>query len=164
MTRTNPSDTSSNRGAFHHIDLSVSDVAAARCVYAPVLEFLGYSLVKDELDGCEWDMRGHEPFGASLGIRAAASGGAHDRYAPGLHHLAWRAASREEVDRLHDLLVANDITVLDAPAHYPQYSGDYYAVFFADPDGMKLELVHAPGWVRRPAGASRRTMRCAPRR
>jgi hypothetical protein len=29
----------------------------------------------------------------------------------------------------------------------PQYSGDYYAVFFEDPDGMKLELVHAPGWI-----------------
>jgi len=37
--------------------------------------------------------------------------------------------------------------VLDAPAHYPEYSGDYYAVFFEDPDGMKLELVHAPGWI-----------------
>ena len=34
--------------------------------------------------------------------------------------------------------------VLDAPAEYPEYGEDYYAVFFADPDGMKLELVHYP--------------------
>jgi catechol 2,3-dioxygenase-like lactoylglutathione lyase family enzyme len=136
-----------NRGAFHHIDLSVSDVAAARRVYAPMLDFLGYTMVKDRPDGCEWDVKGREPFGASLGIRTATSGGSHDRYAPGLHHLAWRVESREAVDAAHALLVEHGIRVLDPPAHYPEYSGDYYAVFFADPDGLKLEIVHAPGWI-----------------
>ena len=140
-------DASTNRGAFHHIDLSVSDVAAARRVYGPVLEFLGYAMVKDRPDGCEWDVKGREPFGASLGIRTATAGGSHDRYAPGLHHLAWRVESRAAVDAAHALLVENRIPVLDPPAPYPEYSGDYYAVFFADPDGLKLEIVHAPGWV-----------------
>jgi catechol 2,3-dioxygenase-like lactoylglutathione lyase family enzyme len=140
-------DPQTNRGAFHHIDLSVSDVAAARRVYAPMLDFLGYTLVKDRPDGCEWDMQGREPFGASLGIRTATNGGSHDRYAPGLHHLAWRVESREAVDAAHALLVEHGIAVLDPPAHYPEYSGDYYAVFFADPDGLKLEIVHAPGWI-----------------
>ena len=140
-------DPQANRGAFHHIDLSVSDVAAARRVYEPMLEFLGYTMVKDRPDGCEWDLKGREPFGASLGIRVATSGGSHDRYAPGLHHLAWRVESREAVDAAHALLVEHGIPVLDPPAHYPEYSGDYYAVFFADPDGLKLEIVHAPGWI-----------------
>jgi len=140
-------DANANRGAFHHIDLSVSDVAAARRVYAPVLDFLGYTMVKDRPDGCEWDVKGREPFGASLGIRTATSGGSHDRYAPGLHHLAWRVESRDAVDAAHALLVEHGIAVLDPPAHYPEYSGDYYAVFFADPDGLKLEIVHAPGWI-----------------
>ena len=36
------------RGAFHHIDLSVRDVAASKRVYGPVLEFLGYTQVKDD--------------------------------------------------------------------------------------------------------------------
>lgn len=136
-----------SRGAFHHIDLTVSDVAAAKPVYALVLEFLGYTCVKDTPEGCEWDLRGREPFGASLGIRAARTGQPFDRYAPGLHHLAWRAESRDEVDRLHALLVERGINVLDPPASYPDYSGDYYAVFFADPDGIKLELVFSPGWI-----------------
>jgi catechol 2,3-dioxygenase-like lactoylglutathione lyase family enzyme len=140
-------DPHGNRGALHHIDLSVSDVAAAKRVYGPVLEFLGYAMVSDRVDGCEWDLRGREPFGASIGIRAATSGGGHDRYAPGLHHLAWRVESRAAVDAVHDLLVEHHIPVLDPPAHYPEYSGDYYAVFFADPDGLKLEIVHAPGWI-----------------
>ncbi|HWU72792.1 MAG TPA: VOC family protein [Sphingomonas sp.] len=137
----------SNRGALHHIDLSVSDVAAAKRVYGPVLEFMGYTQVKDRVDGCEWDLKGREPFGASIGIRVATSGGGHDRYTPGLHHLAWRVESREAVDAAHALLIEHSIPVLDPPAHYPEYSGDYYAVFFADPDGLKLEIVHAPGWI-----------------
>ena len=136
-----------SRGTFHHIDLTVSDVAAAKPVYALVLEFLGYTCVKDTPEGCEWDLKGREPFGASLGIRAARSDRPHDRYASGLHHLAWRAASRAEVDALHALLVEHGAEVLDPPAHYPEYSGDYYALFFADPDGIKLELVYAPGWI-----------------
>ncbi|MGH6613065.1 VOC family protein [Sphingomonas sp.] len=137
-----------NRGGFHHIDLNVSDLTAAKAVYGPVLEFLGYTQVKDS-NGCEWDLT-IDGRGASLGLRPcdpALSGHRHERYAPGLHHLAWRADSRADLDALHQLLVARGITVLDPPAHYPQYSGDYYAVFFEDPDGMKLEVVHAPGWI-----------------
>lgn len=137
------------RGGFHHVDLNVTDLAASRRVYGLVLEFLGYTRVKDD-EGCEWDLRIGEGRGASLGLRRcdpALADHAHRRYAPGLHHLAWRADSRDDVDRLHALLVANGIKVLDPPAHYPQYSGDYYAVFFEDPDGIKLELVFAPGWI-----------------
>lgn len=138
------------RGGFHHIDLNVTDPVASKAVYGPVLEFLGYTQVKDG-DGYEWDLRTPgDGRGASLGLRQAAAseaGHRHHRYAPGLHHLAWRAESRADVDALHALLVERGIPVLDPPRHYPEYSGDYYAVFFEDPDGMKLELVHAPGWI-----------------
>lgn len=132
------------RGLFHHIDLNVSDLGAAKEVYGSVLEFLGYRMVKDDEKGCEWD-RGRDDRRTSLGLRAIdpeLATYAHRRYAPGLHHLAWRASSREEVDRLHLLLVENGIRVLDAPAHYPEYSATYYAVFFEDADGMKLEVLH----------------------
>ena len=60
----------------------------------------------------------------------------------GLHHLTWIADSREDVDGLHKLLVAFGATILDAPADYPNYRPGYYALFFADPDGLKLEFVH----------------------
>lgn len=136
-----------NRGAVHHIDLSVSDVAAAKPVYGAVLEFLGYTRVRDTPDVCEWDLRGREPFGASIGIRKAKTVAKHNGYSPGLQHLAWRVESRAAVDAVHDLLIARGIPVLDPPAHYPDYSGDYYAVFFADPDGIRLEVVTAPGWI-----------------
>ena len=68
----------------------------------------------------------------------------HDRYSPGLHHLALRAKSRAAVDVLHAKLVTAGATILDAPAEYPEYGAGYYAVFFADPDGVKLEYVFTP--------------------
>jgi catechol 2,3-dioxygenase-like lactoylglutathione lyase family enzyme len=84
---------------------------------------------------------------SSVGVMKAEGAGrdrAHDRYSPGLHHVAWRAASHEDVDRLHAVLVAIGATVLDPPADYPAYGEGYYAVFVADPDGLKLEFVFSP--------------------
>jgi catechol 2,3-dioxygenase-like lactoylglutathione lyase family enzyme len=67
----------------------------------------------------------------------------HDRYTPGLHHLAFHADSRADVDEFHDFLREIGATVLDPPAEY-DYTPGYYAVFFADPDGLKLEVVFEP--------------------
>jgi glyoxylase I family protein len=60
------------------------------------------------------------------------------------------ADSREDVDGLHRLLLEIDATILDAPSDYPQYRPGYYALFFADPDGLKLEFVHTPQSPRKP--------------
>jgi catechol 2,3-dioxygenase-like lactoylglutathione lyase family enzyme len=68
----------------------------------------------------------------------------HDRYSPGLHHLAWAAASPEDVDAIYAHLQSIGATILDPPAHYPRYGVGYYAVFFTDPDGLKLEYVYKP--------------------
>jgi hypothetical protein len=86
-----------------------------------------------------------------LGLRQASSEfRAVDRTRPGFHHLALRAKSRADVDEFHALLLKHDLPVLDPPAEYPEYGPGYYAVFFADPDAMKLELVHFPwGYWRR---------------
>ena len=46
-------------------------------------------------------------------------------------------ASRNDVDALGAFLEANGMTVVDPPGEY--YGRSYYAVYFTDPDGMKLE-------------------------
>ena len=68
----------------------------------------------------------------------------HDRYSPGLHHVAWTAQSREDVEALYARLLEIGAEILDPPADYPQYGKGYYAVFFTDPDGLKLEYVFKP--------------------
>ena len=130
------------RGLIHHIDLTVSDKERSRPFYDAVLGFLGYRRSADNDRGSDWDRHG-EPF-HSIGIVEAHGLGAsrkHDRTSPGLHHLAWAAESREDVDALHDLLRGIGATILDTPADYPRYGPTYYAVFFADPDGLKREFV-----------------------
>jgi catechol 2,3-dioxygenase-like lactoylglutathione lyase family enzyme len=61
-----------------------------------------------------------------------------------LHHLAWTAESRADVDLLHGVLQCMGVDILDPPADYPHYGDGYYAIFFADPDGLKLEYVFKP--------------------
>jgi glyoxylase I family protein len=132
------------RGFVHHIDLSVRDIAKAKPFYARVLGFMGYVAGEDYGDrGQDFDLRTEAGF-SSIGVRVSEGPNAartHDRYAPGLHHLAWSATSRADVDACYALLLEIGATILDAPADYPQYGPGYYAVFFADPDGLKLEYV-----------------------
>ena len=67
----------------------------------------------------------------------------YDRYAVGLHHLAVEAASRAAVDERAEWLRATGAEIESGPQEYV-YSLGYYAVFFYDPDGIKLEIVHVP--------------------
>jgi catechol 2,3-dioxygenase-like lactoylglutathione lyase family enzyme len=139
------------RGRIDHIVLTVREPQASFALYDAFLRFLGYELVSQGDAGFEWALEGEEgeEGSPSICLVKARDGGTarqHDRYSPGLHHLAWAADSREDVDRLHALLVERRADVLDAPADYPQYNKGqgYYAVFFADGDGLKLEYVFTP--------------------
>lgn len=134
------------RGAVHHVDLTVKDPTASRAFYEAVLGFMGYVLKDDHSRGFDMDLRTEDGF-CSIGIMRAQgpnAARAHDRYSPGLHHIAWTARSREDVDALYGVLLKIGATVLDPPAEYPRYGAGYYAVFFADPDGLKLEYVFKP--------------------
>jgi catechol 2,3-dioxygenase-like lactoylglutathione lyase family enzyme len=75
--------------------------------------------------------------------KGESAGTAHDRNAPGLNHVAFNAANREEVEHFHQLLKEIGARILDAPADYPYFPG-YYAVYFTDPDGLKFEYVFWP--------------------
>ena len=136
------------RGLIHHLILNVRDPEVTRPLYALFLGHLGYVEVDRSPDGdTEWAHP--EDTRLSIGIASAKgphAGRGHDRYAPGLHHAAWISETREDVDALHAKLVAFGATILDAPADYPRYNQGrgYYAVFFADPDGLKLEYVWTP--------------------
>ncbi len=128
-------------GAIHHIDLTVSDLARSTAFYDRVLPLLGFRRSTDVPEGPIWAGAQLE-----LGLVPARTRAAHDRFAPGLHHLAFAAPSRAAVDEVHRQLVALGVAILDAPADYPQYAPGYHAVFFADPDALKLEFVFTPRW------------------
>ena len=59
-------------------------------------------------------------------------------------YLAFSAADRQQIDSLYrDVLLPRDAVILDAPTPCPEYSPTYYAVYFEDPDGLKLEVAHS---------------------
>jgi len=68
-----------------------------------------------------------------------------DQDTAGLHHLCFRARSREDVDAVHRFLVEE----LDAHIVHPPEDGSfapgYYSVLFEDPDGIRVEVNHVPG-------------------
>lgn len=130
-------------GFINHLDLTVTDLAASGAYYDKILTRLGYTRSKEYAGDVPcWQFNGA---GAtlSIGLHKAKERTVHNRYSPGLHHLAFHAASRKEVDEFFRFLLSEHLPILDDPAEY-DYTPGYYAVFFADPDGIKLELVYEP--------------------
>jgi catechol 2,3-dioxygenase-like lactoylglutathione lyase family enzyme len=66
---------------------------------------------------------------------------AHDPGAPGLHHLCLRVAEPADVARAAAALAGHGIDA-SRPRLYPEYAPDYYAIFFTDPDGIRLEITN----------------------
>ena len=63
-----------------------------------------------------------------------------------LHHLAFAVDSRQEVDRFYNevLLKLDGVEIEEPPVECPEYGPGYYATFFYDPDGIKLEVAYTP--------------------
>ena len=122
-----------------HIRLSVSDFEKSRKFYGRLFDFLGYQTITDESDSTGW-VSGS---GFGFWLKPAAAAGEYVFGSPGLHHFCFKAKSREQVDKLYnEFIIPNNIRVFDAPAAYPNYTDKYYAVYFADPDEIKLEYAY----------------------
>jgi glyoxylase I family protein len=129
----------------HHVFLSVTDLARSRSFYAALMPRLGYPAIWEYENGGAVGWLGS---GGSFWIKPCDPRHAADRFSKdrvGLCEVAFRAESRDQVDALARDLPGFGGTILDPPHEYPEYVPGYYAVFFADPDGIKLELVHIPG-------------------
>jgi catechol 2,3-dioxygenase-like lactoylglutathione lyase family enzyme len=128
-----------------HLDLVVTDFERSLAFYRGLLGPLGYTR-ESPITGerGEHVLYLGQPRGDSISLRAAQSDAPHDRYAVGVHHIALAVDSREVVDERAAWLRSVGATIESGPEEY-DYSDGYYAVFFYDPDGIKLELVHNPG-------------------
>ena len=139
-----PPTTVPSTGGVHHVILTVNDLARSSRFYAALMPRLGYPGVV-EYAGASVGWFGP---GGSFWIKRADAryaGEAFSKDRVGLCEVAFRAGSRAQVDALAAGVAALGGTILDLPREYPEYVPGYYALFFADPDGIKLELVHIPG-------------------
>jgi catechol 2,3-dioxygenase-like lactoylglutathione lyase family enzyme len=130
----------------HHVDLVVSSIERSLPFYRDLLAPLGFHRigeVEGERGETIWYIGGS---GSSIGLREAQTQAAepYDRYRIGLHHLAFEASSRAGVDERAKWLRNQGAEIESEPQEYGYMPG-YYAVFFFDPDGIKLEILHVPG-------------------
>jgi glyoxylase I family protein len=134
--------------AIDHLDLVVTSLPRSLAFYRGLLEPLGYVRVS-EIEGERGERVvyiGRIGGMGSVSLREAQSDAhevPYDRYAVGLHHLAFSAHSRSTVDERAAWLREQGAEIESGPQEYA-YTPGYYALFFYDPDGIKLELVHRP--------------------
>jgi glyoxylase I family protein len=136
---------------FSHVDLVVSDIERSLSFYRGLLEPLGWTGL-NEVRG-ERGETIHYLSQKGTGVAALglcqrpddAPRHPYDRYALGVHHLCFDAPSRDAVNERAGWLSENGAEIESGPEEY-DYTPGYYAVFFYDPDGIKLELLHRPGY------------------
>lgn len=142
-------------GFLAHVDFSVGDPTTAIPFYDELLTTLGYSRWRP--DDSAWQEPNPTraawgivyPDGRSFGIdlrpATAHPDRPYDRYEPGPHHMAFHADSDEVVDAVYQAMIDAGARILDPPCNYggqEGYGDYYYAVFVADPDGFKIEVVN----------------------
>jgi catechol 2,3-dioxygenase-like lactoylglutathione lyase family enzyme len=120
-----------------HLVIRVSDFERSKAFYDTVLGFLGFERKYTFGKAAGWSN------GKTLyWIGEADAEGKKRKHRIGnigFHHYAFELGKRRDVDDLYAVLKQHKITVVDPPADYPDYGEGYYAVFFTDPDGLKLE-------------------------
>jgi len=127
------------QGLIHHIELYVSDLKRSVQFWGWFLEQLGYYRYQEWESGQSWKL------GDSYLVFVQAEERFLDvpyhRCRVGLNHLAFHASSREQVDDITAMLKDKGVPILYADKHPFAGGPDYYAVFFEDPDRIKVELV-----------------------
>jgi catechol 2,3-dioxygenase-like lactoylglutathione lyase family enzyme len=131
---------------IHHLDLVVTSIERSLPFYLELLRSLGWTNV-EEVEGERgetiWYVSGP---GTTIGLREKQSDVnpvPYARYGVGVHHVCFETDTREAVDERADWLRAQGATIESGPKDY-WYSPGYYAVFFYDPDGIKLEIAYIP--------------------
>ena len=123
-----------------HIYITVSELARSEAFYDKLMvQVLGCRKTQFPIHGDLHIQYYNRHFGYVL--RPARTAAAHDSYAPGLHHLCLRVDSIEDVAACARLLQAAGIAATEPQLH-GEYAADYWATFFTDPDGLRLEITN----------------------
>jgi len=125
-----------------HISISVRNFKKSKAFYHKLFKFLGFKILFRGKDYIGWTNEITRYI--IVPVLPEYKRLKHEKGMVGFHHYAFELSKRDDVDDLYEFLVRNKVKILDAPKEYPEYGGPYYAVYFADPDGLKLEGMHFP--------------------
>ena len=131
-----------------HVQVTVSNLKNAEPFYDILCEALGFDLSKKihaylpelDMEVIEYLDDAYD-FGICSPLPEYKNDHIHRRKPGAVHHIAFRAETREAVDAIYDLLLPLDIEIIDPPQIHRSHGPNYYALFFKDPDGIKYEIV-----------------------
>ena len=124
-------------GELHHIEINVSDLSKSTEFWGWFLEGLGYQKYQEWKNGKSWRLK--NTYIVFVQTETEYFDPSYHRKRTGLNHLAFHAGSRQQVDGVTKTLKKKGIKIL-YPDRHP-YAGGYYAVYFEDPNRIKIELV-----------------------
>lgn len=126
-------------GMLHHVEMYVADLARTRAFWDWFLAELGWSLFQEWPAGVSWKLGPTYLVFVQAGYQHKSAG--FHRCRPGLNHLAFHAPDRAAVDRMTEAVRARGLAVLYEDRHPYAGGKGYYALFFEDPDRLKVEFV-----------------------
>ncbi len=119
---------------FDHIDLRVQNRARAQSFYSKILPALGFT--RDE-SGAKWGAFEVESGNGPVEFFAFDEDPNHR---PNQTRIAFWADTRKEVDAVAEIVRLAGGRNLEGPQIWTEYTPGYYALFFEDPDGNKMEV------------------------
>lgn len=131
-----------------HIQITVKDLKVAEPFYDKFLTILGFDIshkIKGRVDKHDFDVIEYQHPSLLFGINSPREtfkdDSIHRRKPGALHHLAFKAESHEEVDKVSLQLKEIGANIIEGPKFFPQHGENYYAVYFKDTEGIKYEVV-----------------------
>ncbi len=128
-----------SKGFLHHIELYVSNLKRSIDFWGWFLDEMGYEPFQEWESGRSWRLG--EVYIVFVQAETRFLDIPYHRGRVGLNHLAFHATSRQQVDEITRKLRGRGVTILYADKHPFAGGKDHYAVYFEDPDRMKVELV-----------------------
>lgn len=126
-------------GLLHHVEINVSDLNRSIAFWGWFLEELGYTPFQEWENGKSWKLA--DTYLVFVQTEERFLDVSYHRSRVGLNHLAFYAESREHVDDITKKLIEKEIKILYEDRHPFAGGKEHYAVFFEDPDRIKVELV-----------------------
>ncbi|PCH66444.1 MAG: hypothetical protein COC01_08000 [Bacteroidetes bacterium] len=127
------------KGTLHHIEIYVSDLKKTIEFWDWLLTELGYEKYQDWNEGISYKLL--DAYLVFVQAEEKYLDIGYHRKRIGLNHIAFHAESRAMVDDLTNSLKERGVTILYKDKHPFAGGKDHYAVFFEDPDRIKVELV-----------------------
>lgn len=129
----------SEAGLIHHVEINVSSLETSLVLWEWFLGVLGYQPFQSWERGRSF--RRGPAYVVLVQADAERVEAGYHRKQVGLNHVAFHASSRRQVDKVAEVLRERGIPVLYEDRHPHAGGKEHYALFFEDPDRIKIELV-----------------------